>query len=156
MASRNAVRTILLLIFVLSAAHACLAETIVEGSSLDEQELLNLGIDPAAFLFTGNTMYDFNGIPELNIIAADINPLTVSTLTGVTIESVTIQLADLSSGDSALSGQTNSNADAPEPATWGILALGILGILVLGWRGFTPERRFRPEQGMQALEVRDR
>jgi len=137
-AGGSAIRTILVTILVLFAAQACLADTIIDGSSLNDQELLNLGIDPAAFLFTGNTMYDFNGVDELNIIAAEINPLTTSTLTGP-VQSVTVQLADSSSANPAFTAESNSNSDTPEPGTVVMLALGALALFVLGRRWLPAE-----------------
>jgi len=134
-------RMITVLIVGFLGAVACPADTIVDGSSLNESELLSLGFDPSGFLFTGNTMYDYNGIDELTIIEADINPLNTTTLAGVPTVSATVIIADQDTGDSVLPGESNSALDTPEPATAGLMALAAAaGFTLLFKRARAPQR----------------
>lgn len=144
MSNQSAVRISMVLMLALGCVRTCPADTILDGSTLDESELIELGIDPSAFLFTGNTMYDFNGTDELNIIGAEIDPLTTQMLEGVPTQSIIVELDNQGSGGSAVldsnnAGSDNSETDLPEPSAAALVLAG--GILVLACCWFF--RRFR-------------
>jgi hypothetical protein len=93
--------------------------------NLLDVNLLDLGFNPAAFLFTGNTMYDYKGEDLLNIIAAEVDPATTNSLEGVPVQNVTI---NLDSGGALAGG--SSQEGIPEPGTLGLFAAGSALILV--------------------------
>jgi hypothetical protein len=96
------------------------------GTPLDSLELLDLGIDPNLFLLTGNTMFDYNGTYELDIIGANFDPSLLASLTGLPVEEILIIFGD-SGGGSSSDGTQNPSA-TPEPST---LFLCLAGGLVL-------------------------
>jgi MYXO-CTERM domain-containing protein len=127
---------------VFSGAHLCPADTILTaspsetvspGTPVDALELMEPGIDPNLFLFTGNTMWDYNGIYQLEIIGADIDPSQTDTLDGVPAWETLINLGD-GTGDgsgTASNSDMSSQAGVPEPASFGF---GLLGVLLLAAR----------------------
>jgi hypothetical protein len=96
------------------------------GTPLDSLELLDLGIDPNLFLLTGNTMFDYNGTYELDIVGANFDPSMLASLTGLPVEEILIIFGN-SGGDSS-DGNTSTTSATPEPST---LILGLAGGLVL-------------------------
>ncbi len=125
---------------LLSGPAVCKADSIVSvapaagspGTSLDALELLDLGIDPGSFLFTGNMLYDLAGQNQLDIIGADIDPSTTTSLDGVTTTNVILTFSDSGSVTSnTLSGSESSGVQpsTPEPATWMLLATALFATL---------------------------
>lgn len=117
-------------------AELCTAETIVmtspdetfsPGTPVNALELSALGIDPHLFLFTGNTMYNYNGNYQLNIIAANLDPALTDTLVGVPTQELLISLG----GAPTITSQDTSQA--PEPST-ALLVLTFCGAGLLRLR----------------------
>ena len=129
----------ILLCLALLCPVLCPAGTVSDqpGTPIGDLDLLDLGINPDFFLFTGNTMYDYNGIYQLDIIAAGIDPSSVTSLGGLTIEQVLIILGDTGSpwdldvttpDGTTTVVSTSQSPVAPEPETVG---LGVVGALTL-------------------------
>ncbi len=121
---------------LLGGAHDCRADTIITANTSDgapgipinSLELSELGINPADFLFTANTMYEVFGQNELNIIAAAVDPGETLTLNGIPITSITITVGDPDpdtnslTSSSGVTGVSGEDLAAPEPPTWALLA----------------------------------
>jgi hypothetical protein len=88
-------------------------------TSLDLLDLEALGIDPASFLFTQNTMYDFTGVYELSIVSAWMDPSQTSSLDGVPLQITNIVLgtSDVSSDASNPVASATNVSGVPEPAS---------------------------------------
>jgi hypothetical protein len=100
------------------------------GTPIDSLELLDLGIDPDSFLFTGNTMFDYDGLYELEIIAANVDPSTTTSLAGIPIQEILVILGD--SGSLGQNGGTSALPNVPEPSTVALCIAGCL--LIIGYR----------------------
>lgn len=126
------------LLFLLALTSSfCLADSInsaqsfASGTSLDLLDLEALGIDPSNFLFTQNTMYDFNGVYNLTIVAAPVDPGQTSSLDGLPLQIATIALGT-SEDPSDVSSPIASNTSAspvPEPAALLLSTLAFGGLL---------------------------
>jgi hypothetical protein len=126
------------LLFLLALSTSlCFADSInssqlMPGASFDLLDLQSLGINPASFLFTRNTMYDFNGDYELSIVSALVNPSETSSLDGVPLQITNIVLGtsdDSSDTSSPVASGTNVSR-VPEPAS---LLLSTLAFGCLLW-----------------------
>jgi hypothetical protein len=113
------------LFFLALSTSLCFADSInssqlISGAtSLDFSDLEALGIDPASFLFTQNTMYDFNGQYDLSIVSALVDPSQTSSLDGVPLQIANIVLAtsnDSSDTSVPIASATNVSG-VPEPAS---------------------------------------
>ena len=92
------------------------------GTPIDDLALEDLGIDPNLFLFSGNTMYDYQGIYQLDIVGADIDPWQTSSLDSVSTTHTLVNLEDDQSG-----------SDVPEPVT-ALLMVSVSALLIFSWR----------------------
>jgi hypothetical protein len=101
-------------------------DTMSPGTPIDSLELLDLGIDPNLFLFTGNTMFDYDGIYELEIIAANVDPSTTASLAGVPVQQTLVIIGD--SGGAPQNSQLQALPNILEPST---VALCIAGCLLI-------------------------
>ncbi len=101
------------------------SQTLTPGTSLDLLDLEALGIDPASFLFTRNTMYDFTGDYELSIVSALIDPSHTSSLNGAAVQITNIVLgtSDDSSDTSSPIPSTTDAPQVPEPVSLFLAAL---------------------------------
>jgi hypothetical protein len=100
-------------------------------TSLDLLDLEALGINPASFLFTQNTMYDFDGEYDLSIVSALVDPGDTSSLDGVPLQVTNLVLGcsdDASDNSSPI--VANTDTAAPEPAS---LLLATLAFGCLLW-----------------------
>jgi hypothetical protein len=71
------------------------AQSILLGMQASDLELEYFGFNPSAFFFfTGNTNYQGNGLDEVEIIAAALNPAGATSLEGVTTHTVTFTVDD--------------------------------------------------------------
>lgn len=116
-------------------------------TSLDFSDLEALGIDPASFLFTQNTMYNFNGESDLSIVAAWVDPSQTSSLDGVPLQITKIVLGtsdDSSDTSSPVASSTNVSG-VPEPAS---LLLSTLAFGCLLWfaAGRFGQRVVKPDE----------
>ena len=90
------------------------------------------------FLFTGNTMYDYQGFLELELLLADVDPARTASLDGVAIQKIDITFPDEdSSNDSSISvpgsSLSSSVAATPEPGTlilFAIASICLAGIIL--------------------------
>ncbi len=107
----------------------CLAGDVTDapGTPVDSLDLLDLGINPDFFLFTGNTMYDYNGTYELDIVGVGADPSTITSLEGLTIQQVLVILGD--SGGTDTAGGDALQPSSPEPATSALCLAGSLTFL---------------------------
>ena len=110
------------------------------ATSPDVLDLEALGIDPASFLFTQNTMYDFNGEYDLSIVSALVDPSDTSSLDGVPMQITNIVLGtslgtpDDSADTSGRIAPVTDISAAPEPASL-LLSTLALGCFLLFVRG---------------------
>jgi len=131
-------------------AHVCLADTIIISSTdpsltpgipADELELLDLGIDPGSFVFTGNTQYDFKGLENLQIISGSFNSVDNSIVVGTTQAVVTmgdvtmgdVTIGDVTIGDS-FSSTSAPTSTTPEPGGLALCAAGLAFLMGLRLR----------------------
>jgi hypothetical protein len=122
----------------LSSSSLCFADSINSSqlmpgaNSLDNLDLEALGIDPASFLFTQNTMYDFNGEYDLSIVSAPVDPSQTSSLDGVPLQitNIVVGTSDESADTSDPTASVTDAFAAPEPAS---LLLSTLAFGCLLW-----------------------
>jgi hypothetical protein len=111
----------------------CLAGSVTNPPGTPtEPDLLDFGINPDFFLLTGNTMYEYNGIYELEIIAAQSEPGTGTSLAGLTIEQILVILGDaggLTPEGAGHAGETDELTSTPEPETAVLCVAGALAFL---------------------------
>jgi hypothetical protein len=108
------------------------SEMVSPGTPVDTLELLDLGIDPNSFLFTGNTFYYYNGTYQVEVIGAEVNPSVTNSLDGTNIQEVLLTIGDpgnstgppvTDSGDLVSSEAVPSAV--PEPAFTGTVGLAL-------------------------------
>ena len=117
------------------------------ATSLDLLDLEALGINPASFLFTQNTMYDFNGEYDLSIVSALVDPSQISSLDGVPLQITNLVLGtsdDSSHTSSPVASDTNVSA-APEPASL-LLSTLAFGCLLSFAAGKFGQRVVKPDK----------
>ena len=109
---------------------------LMPGASPDLLDLQALGINPASFLFTQNTMYDFNGEYDLSIVSALVDPSQTSSLDGVPLQITNIVLGtsdDSSAISSPVASDTNtSGVSEPASLLLSTLAFGFLLWFTIG------------------------
>jgi hypothetical protein len=116
-------------------------------TSLDLLNLEALGINPASFLFTQNTMYDFNGEYDLSIVSALVDPSQTSSLDGVPLQITNIVLGtsdDSSDTSNPAAPDTNVSA-TPEPASI-LLSTLAFGCLLFFAAGKFGQRVVKPDK----------
>jgi hypothetical protein len=127
-----------LFVLALSSSSLCFADSINSSQlmpgapSLDLFDLEALGINPASFLFSQNTMYDFNGEYDLSIVSALVDPSQTSSLDGVPLQITNIVLgtSDVSADTASPTASVTDVFAAPEPAS---LLLSALAFGCLLW-----------------------
>jgi hypothetical protein len=120
---------------------------LMPGNSLDLLDLEALGINPASFLFTENTMYDFNGEYDLSIVSAVVDPADTSSLDGVPLQITNIVLGSSNDATDTLSPIASSSdvAPVPEPASL-LLATWAFGCLLCWVAGKFAQRVVKPDE----------
>ena len=133
-----------LFLLALSSSSLCVAgpinssQLMAGATSPDVLDLEALGIDPASFLFTQNTMYDFTGDYELSIVSALVDPSDTSSLDGVPLQITNIVLGtsdDSADTSSPIASVTNVTA-TPEPASLLLSTLAFGCFLLFAARRF--------------------
>jgi len=117
------------------------------GTSLDLLDLEALGINPSSFLFTQNTMYDFNGEYDLSVVSAVVDPGDISSLDGVPLQITNIVLGtsgDFSDDSSPIASGTDVTS-VPEPASL-LLATVAFGCLLWCVAGKVAECLVKPDE----------
>jgi len=137
-----------IILLAFSAGFACRAETVSAVSSselaspgafLNALELQDLGIDPSVFLFTGNTMYDYAGVPQLQLIGANLDPAVTTSLDDIATSKITRVLltlpdsADGSPGEVVTPFNQSSPSSTPEPPGAVLVVSGISLLAAGGW-----------------------
>ena len=96
------------------------------GNPLDPSVLESLGLSDA-FLFTQNTMYDYRGYLELELLLAEIDPAEITSVSGLPTQTLRILFPDdFAGGASALPANSSLVTTTPEPVSFGLAALACL------------------------------